>query len=116
MKAGTGAQLAHKPDVDAADRLRRAEAQAPSHHRRGIRKAIEIMGDREMLGEVALPGRNDAAPGLRPAFHRLSSHSLVRSVRRLRRVPLTAPPSLLDLLLCESSRAGLRGVFGGIRT
>src|SRR5271163_1857374 len=75
MKAGAGSQLARKPDIEvAAARLRRSvQAQAPSHHRRRIRKAIEIIGDREVFREVAFPRRNDAAPSLGPAFHHTRS-------------------------------------------
>src|SRR5689334_5190873 len=38
-----------------------------------ILEPIEIIGDREMLGDIALPGRHGAAIGLHPIRHRFRS-------------------------------------------
>src|ERR1700739_3440248 len=102
MKAGAAAQLAHEPDVAAATgRSRRSfQAETPGQYRRRVRQAIEIKGGSEMLGDVAFPGRNDATPGLRPAFHGI----------RPARSPRADYSSHAEL--CESSVWGLRRVLG----
>jgi hypothetical protein len=72
MKARARAQLARKPDIkasaDPAGYVAQPEALGDS--RRRIRQPIEIIGDREMFRDVALPRRYDVATGLHPAIHR----------------------------------------------
>ena len=77
VKAGAGAKLADKPDVKAAEGGVGKVAQAQVFRRRHgrIRQPVEIIGDREMFGDVALPRGHDAATGLDPGRHRASSQN-----------------------------------------
>src|SRR3984893_4932832 len=71
MKAGAVAQLARKPHVKPTGGRYRFidEPEARGSDRCRISQAVEIIGDREVFGDVAFPWSDDAAPGLRPAFH-----------------------------------------------
>jgi hypothetical protein len=73
MKAGAGAQLARKPHVKSAGGRYRfiIEPEARGGDRCRISQAVEIIGDREVFGDVAFPWSDDAAPSLRPAIHRM---------------------------------------------
>ena len=73
MKAAAGAQFARETDIEmarkpgAAEQI--AEAQRFGEIRLGLVEPVEIIGDREMLGDVALPRRHRAAIGLDPVLH-----------------------------------------------
>jgi hypothetical protein len=75
MKAAAGAQLAHEPQVEAAVKpgaaQQVAQVQQVGEVALGIGQPVEIVGDREVLGDVAFPGRHRAAIGLAPAVHRV---------------------------------------------
>ncbi len=77
VKAGAGAKLADKPDVKAAlgGAGKVAQAQVLRRCHGSIRQPVEIVGDCEMFGDVALPRGHDAATGLDPGDHRASSQT-----------------------------------------
>ena len=73
LKAAAGAQFAREPDIEPADKpaaaQQRAEPEALGEVAFALLEPIEIIGDREMLGDVAFPGRHGAAIGLDPVGH-----------------------------------------------
>src|SRR5437763_9741829 len=75
LKAAAGAQFAREADVEMARKGRAAQQFAESENLGEIRlrlvEPVEIIGDREMLGHVALPGRHRAAIGLDPVLHEM---------------------------------------------
>jgi hypothetical protein len=70
MKARACAKLAREPDIKASsDRAGYiVQPEALGDGRRRIRQPIEIIGDREMFRDVALPRRYDVATGLQPSI------------------------------------------------
>ena len=73
MKAGTGAKFAYEAGIDPAGKVGAARQidEAKFVREVGIRllEPIEVIGDREVLGHVALPGRHPATIGLGPIRH-----------------------------------------------
>ena len=71
MKAGAGAKLANKPDVEAAGGRAGEITKAQIFRRRygRIRQPVEIICDRKMFRDIALPRGHDAATGLDPGRH-----------------------------------------------
>ncbi len=73
MKTGTGAKFACEAGIDPAGNVGAARHidKAKFVREVGIRllQPIEVIGDREVLGHVALPGRHRATIGLGPMRH-----------------------------------------------
>ena len=73
MKAAAGAQLAGEAEVEAAGEAAGAQPIGESERVRqgafGLLEPLGVIGDREMLGHVAFPGRHGAAIGLKPVLH-----------------------------------------------
>src|ERR1700722_9571364 len=73
LKAGTGAQFTREAGVEPAGEAAAAQHLAKAEFicegRLGFFQAVEIIGDGEMLGDIALPWRHAAAIGLDPIRH-----------------------------------------------
>ena len=73
VEARTGAQFAREAGVDPARQVvsarQCAEAEFVGEIGFGLFQPIEVVGDGEVLGHVALPGRHTAAVGLGPVRH-----------------------------------------------
>ena len=73
MKAGAGAKLTRETSVHAARQCRTApwtvEAEFIGEVRLRFFQTVEVIGDREVLGDIALPGRHRATVGLGPIGH-----------------------------------------------
>ena len=110
VKAGPGAQFAGETRVDASRPVRAAQRMAGNEGlgEVGVRllQPVEVIGDREMLGHVALPGRHRAAIGLDPVRHRaLSFHPCgFRGAPR----PATDGPCAVRGRLCQPKRQATR--------
>ena len=81
MKTGTGAKFACEAGIDPAGNVGAAphidEAKFVREVGICLLQPIEVIGDREVLGHVALPGRHCATIGLGPMRHDATSvHSL----------------------------------------
>ena len=77
MKAGTGAQFANETGIEPARQIsparQIAEPKFVGEIRLRLFHPVEVVGDREMLGHVALPGRHAAAIGFGPMRHRFTA-------------------------------------------
>src|ERR1043165_3410179 len=73
LKAAAGAQFAREADIEpprkTAGPQSLAEAERLGQVGLSLFESREIIGDREMLGDVAFPGRHRAAIGLDPIRH-----------------------------------------------
>ena len=73
MKTGTGAKFTCEAGIDPAGKVGAVrqidEAKFVGEVRIRLLQPIEVIGDREVLGHVALPGRHRATIGLGPIRH-----------------------------------------------
>ena len=73
LKAAAGAQFAREPHIEPVGKTAvaqpLAEPQRVGQVRLRLLEPLEVIGDREMLGDVAFPGRHGAAIGLDPVRH-----------------------------------------------
>ena len=78
VKGGAGAHLAGKAQIvaplEAAALHRLGKADAAHQVRLGLIQPVEVKGDREMLGDVAFPGRDATAIGFDPSSRGRGGH------------------------------------------
>src|SRR5262249_47243682 len=94
MKAGAGTKFPSKSDIQPADSADCfVHAESFCDRRSSVAQPIEIIRDRKMLSDVALPGRYDAANGLGPGGHRTNSQNRLQTHSR----GLTPLPTSISL-------------------